>query len=91
MCFMVPQKYNYVGFCDRCNHTSLRLSRYAYYTVMYTACHNLMSNCPCKMHMTGYGLAFLSAIETCVETVSYGIYVLYIACLLPECICEPAV
>ena len=51
MCVMVPQKYNFMNFCDCCNHTSLRLSRYAYYTVMYTACHNLMSNCLCKVHM----------------------------------------
>ena len=63
VCFMVPQEYNYMDFCEDYNHTSLRLSRYAYYTVMYTACHNLMSNCPCKIHMTGYGLAYFSAIE----------------------------
>ena len=55
--------YNYMNFCDRYNRASLRLSRYAYYTVMYTACHNLMSNCPCKIHMTRYGLAYFSAIE----------------------------
>ena len=56
VCFVVPHKYNYMNFGDRYNHASLRLSRYAYYTVMYTACHNLMSNCS-KIHMTGYGLA----------------------------------
>ena len=89
MCFMVPQKYNYMDFCDRYNHASLRLSRY--YTVMYTACHDLMSNCPCKNPYDWIWPCILFGNRTCVETVSYGIYVLYITCLLPECICEPAV
>ena len=58
MCFMVPQKYNCMNFCEGYNDTSLRLSSYAYYTVMYTGCHNVMSNCPCKNNiMPGYGLA----------------------------------
>ena len=47
MCVMVAtSKVQLHEFHDGYNHASLRLSRYAYYTVMYTACHNLMSNCP---------------------------------------------
>ena len=89
MCVMVTQ--DYMNFCDCYNDTSLRLSRYAYYTVMYTGCRNLMSNCLCKNAYDWIWPQILFNNRTCVETVSYGIYVLYIACLLPEYICEPAV
>ena len=75
MCVMVTQ--NYMNFCEGYNDTSLRLSRYAYYTVMYTACHNLMSNCPCKVHMTGYGLAYFSTIEL-VKKLSLMVYMYFI-------------
>ena len=52
MCVMVPQKYNSMNFYEGYNHASLRLSRYAYYTVMYAAFQNVNAKI-----MTGYGLA----------------------------------
>ena len=85
MCVMVAQNYMNEVIVT----TSPGLSRY--YTVMYAACYNLMSNCPCKNTYDWIWSRILFSNRTCVETVSYGIYVLYIACLLPECICEPAV
>ena len=71
MCFMVPQKYNCMNFYDCYNHASLRLSRYANYTVMYTACHNLMSNCPRINTYDWIWPHILFSNRTCVETVSY--------------------